>query len=78
MRTEGDKSITQQTNDEQKLADRITALRQMQGLIKAGVVLGKTNEASFEAFKDRIWNHDIELYKHVPGARQLFDGLMKY
>ena len=78
VRTEGDKSITQQTNDEQKLADRITALRQMQGLIKAGVVLGKTNDANFEAFKDRIWNHDIELYKHVPGARQLFDGLMKY
>ena len=78
VRTEGDKSITQQTNDEQKLADRITALRQMQGLIKAGIVLGKTNEANFEAFKDRIWNHDIELYKHVPGARQLFDGLMKY
>jgi CDP-glycerol glycerophosphotransferase len=78
VRTEGDKSITQQTNDEQKLADRITALRQMQGLIKAGVVLGKTNDANFEAFKDRIWNHDIELYKHIPGARQLFDGLMKY
>jgi len=78
VRTEGDKSITQQTNDEQKLNDRITALRQMQGLIKAGVVLGKTNDANFEAFKDRIWNHDMELYKHVPGARQLFDGLMKY
>ena len=78
VRTEGDKSITQQTNDEQKLSDRITALRQMQGLIKAGAVLGKTNNANFEAFKDRIWNHDIELYKHVPGARQLFDGLMKY
>ena len=78
VRTEGDKSITQQTNDEQKLADRITALRQMQGLIKAGVVLGKTNDANFEAFKDRIWNHDMELYKNVPGARQLFDGLLKY
>ncbi len=78
VRTEGDKSITQQTNDEQKLADRITALRQMQGLIKAGVVLGKTNDANFEAFKDRIWNHDMELYKDVPGARQLFDGLLKY
>ena len=78
VRTEGDKSITQQTNDEHKLADRITALRQMQGLIKAGVVLGKTNDANFEAFKDRIWNHDIELYKDVPGARQLFDGLLKY
>jgi CDP-glycerol glycerophosphotransferase len=78
VRTEGDKSITQQTNDEQKLADRITALRQMQGLIKAGVVLGKTNDANFEVFKDRIWNHDMELYKNVPGARQLFDGLLKY
>ena len=78
VRTEGDKSITQQTNDQQKLADRITALRQMQGLIKAGAVLGKTNDANFEAFKDRIWNHDIELYKNVPGARQLFDGLLKY
>lgn len=78
VRTEGEKSITQQTNDDQKLADRITALRQMQGLIKAGVVMGKTNQANFEAFKNRIWNHDIELYKHIPGARQLFDGLLKY
>lgn len=78
VRTEGEKSITQQTGDNQKLADRITALRQMQGLIKAGVVLGKTNDANYEAFKERIWNHDMELYKNVPAARQMFDGLLKY
>jgi CDP-glycerol glycerophosphotransferase len=77
VRTEGEKSITQQTNDEQKLADRITALRQMQGLIKAGMVMGKTNERNMEVFKDRVWNHDIPLYKHVPGSRALFDGLLK-
>lgn len=77
VRTEGAKSITQQTNDDQKLADRITALRQMQGLIKAGVVMGKTNEHNMEVFKDRVWNHDIELYKHIPGSRALFDGLLK-
>ena len=77
VRTEGEKSITQQTNDEKKLADRITALRQMQGLIKAGMVMGKTNERNMEVFKDRVWNHDIPLYKHVPGSRALFDGLLK-
>lgn len=77
VRTEGAKSITQQTNDEQKLADRITALRQMQGLIKAGMVMGKTNERNMDIFKDRVWNHDIPLYKHVPGSRALFDGLLK-
>ena len=77
VRTEGEKSITQQTNDEKKLADRITALRQMQGLIKAGMVMGKTNERNLEVFKDRVWNHDIPLYKHVPGSRALFDGLLK-
>ena len=77
VRTEGERSITQQTNDEKKLADRITALRQMQGLIKAGMVLGKTNERNLEVFKDRVWNHDIPLYKHVPGSRALFDGLLK-
>lgn len=77
VRTEGAKSITQQTNDDQKLADRITALRQMQGLIKAGVVMGKTNEHNMEIFKDRVWNHDIALYKHIPGSRALFDGLLK-
>ena len=77
VRTEGAKSITQQTNDEKKLADRITALRQMQGLIKAGIVMGKTNERNLEVFKDRVWNHDIPLYKHVPGSRALFDGLLK-
>jgi CDP-glycerol glycerophosphotransferase len=77
VRTEGAKSITQQTNDEKKLADRITALRQMQGLIKAGIVMGKTNENNLEVFKNRVWNHDIPLYKHVPGSRALFDGLLK-
>ncbi len=77
VRTEGAKSITQQTNDSQKLADRITALRQMQGLIKAGMVMGKTNQRNMEVFKDRVWNHDIPLYKHIPGARALFDGLLK-
>ena len=77
VRTEGERSITQQTNDEKKLADRITALRQMQGLIKAGMVMGKTNERNMEVFKDRVWNHDIPLYKHVPGSRALFDGLLK-
>jgi CDP-glycerol glycerophosphotransferase len=77
VRTEGEKSITQQTNDAKKLADRITALRQMQGLIKAGMVMGKTNEHNLEVFKNRVWNHDIPLYKHVPGSRALFDGLLK-
>jgi glycosyltransferase involved in cell wall biosynthesis len=77
VRTEGAKSITQQTNDEKKLADRITALRQMQGLIKAGIVMGKTNDNNLEVFKNRVWNHDIPLYKHVPGSRALFDGLLK-
>jgi CDP-glycerol glycerophosphotransferase len=77
VRTEGAKSITQQTNDEKKLADRITALRQMQGLIKAGIVMGKTNENNLEVFKNRVWNHDIPLYKHVSGSRALFDGLLK-
>ena len=76
VRTEGEKSITQQTNDEKKLADRITALRQMQGLIKAGMVMGKTNERNLEVFKTRVWKHDIPLYKDVPGARKMFDGLI--
>ena len=77
VRTEGAKSITQQTNDSQKLTDRITALRQMQGLLKAGLVMGKTNQRNLEVFKDRVWNHDIPLYKEVPGSRALFDGLLK-
>jgi CDP-glycerol glycerophosphotransferase len=77
VRTEGEKSITQQTSDNQKLADRITALRQMQGLIKAGMVMGKTNERNMQVFKDRLWNHDIPLYKNVPGSRDLFEGLLK-
>ena len=77
VRTEGEKSITQQTNDDQKLADRITALRQMQGLIKAGMVMGKTNERNLEVFKDRLWKHDMPLYKHMTGSRDLFEGLLR-
>lgn len=77
VRTEGAKSITQQTSDNKKLTDRITALRQMKVLIKAGIVMGKTNERNLEVFKDRVWNHDIPLYKHVPGSRAMFDELLK-
>jgi CDP-glycerol glycerophosphotransferase len=76
VRTEGEKSITQQTNDDQKLADRITALRQMQGLIKVGVTMGKANERNMEVFKNRVWLHDIALYKDVAGSRKMFDGLV--
>jgi CDP-glycerol glycerophosphotransferase len=76
VRTEGSKSITQQTSDEKKLADRITALRQMQGLIKVGMTMGKANERNMEIFKTRVWKHDIPLYKEVPGARKMFDGLI--
>lgn len=76
VRTEGENSITQQTSDDQKLADRITALRQMQGLIKAGMVMGKTNERNLEVFKDRLRKHDIPLYKHMPGSRDLFEGVI--
>jgi CDP-glycerol glycerophosphotransferase len=76
VRTEGEKSITQQTSDQKKLADRITALRQMQGLIKVGMTMGKANERNMEIFKTRVWKHDIPLYKEVPGSRKMFDGLI--
>lgn len=76
VRTEGAKSITQQTNDEQKLADRITALRQMKGLLQSGIILGKTNQENLEAFKRRVLNHDVPLYKHVPGAAQKLKDLL--
>lgn len=76
VRTEGVKSITQQTSDDKKLADRLTALKQIKSLLQTGLVTGKTNEKNLEAFANRILKHDIPLYKHVPGASQKFKNLL--
>ena len=71
VRTEGSKSITQQTSDEVKINDRLKALREMQGLLKAGVVLGKTNQKNLVAFKMRKKNHDLKLYLKTASKTQL-------
>ena len=73
VRTEGAKSITQQTNDTQKLADRLLSLRQIKALLESGLPSGRTNQANIDAFKARVQKHDIKLYENsVPGSAEQF------
>ncbi len=78
VRTEGAKSITQQTNDSKKLDDRLKSLREIKALLETGLPSGRTNASNLEAFRARVKAHDIKLYeKSVPGSAQQFADLLK-
>jgi len=62
VRTEGSKSITQQTGDDVKFADRMTALKAMRASIHAAIKAGKATQANMDAFADRLRTHDAKLH----------------
>lgn len=77
VRTEGAKSITQQTSDQVKLADRIKSLRTIQTLIENAIKDGRATARNLEVFRQRIREHDLKLHlKTVPNARELFDEFL--
>jgi hypothetical protein len=77
VRTEGELSITQQTNATKKLEDRLTSLREIAKLIKDAIADGRATEQHWKTFCQRIDEHDRKLYaKAIPGSGKLFDELL--
>ncbi|MEN9713908.1 MAG: hypothetical protein RLZZ164_572 [Actinomycetota bacterium] len=73
VRTEGARSITQQTSDAAKLEDRLTSLREIKKIIVKAIKDGRATEQNAKAFEARIRVHDLKLYENsVPNARERF------
>ena len=73
VRTEGTRSITQQTSDAAKLEDRLTSLREIKKIIARAIKDGRATVQNSRTFESRILAHDLKLYeKSVPNAREKF------
>ncbi len=62
VRTEGAKSITQQSTSDKQFEDRFDALVQMRESIQGAIDAGKANQANKDAFADRLRTHDAKLH----------------
>ncbi len=62
IRTEGDRSITQQSADEVKFQHRLEQLKQVKSSIVAAVAVKRANHKNLEAFADRVLSHDLRLH----------------
>jgi hypothetical protein len=69
VRTEGTKSITQNSAADKQFVDRYAALVEMRKLIDRAVKRGKASEKNLEAFANRIKSHDLKL--HADRTEQL-------
>jgi CDP-glycerol glycerophosphotransferase len=69
VRTEGTKSITQNSSADKQFVDRYAALVEMRKLIDKAVKSGKASEKNLEAFAKRIKSHDLRL--HADRTEQL-------
>jgi glycosyltransferase involved in cell wall biosynthesis len=77
VRTEGARSITQQTSDAQKFADRLKSLRQIQKTIQKAIKDGRATEQNAVVFARRIREHDLKLYANsVPNAAELLNEFL--
>ena len=77
VRTEGDRSITQQASDEQKFADRLTSLREIQRTIRKAIKDGRATEQNAIVFAKRIREHDLKLYAgKLANAEKLLTELL--
>ncbi len=62
VRTEGSKSITQQSTSDKQFDDRFNALVQMSKSIHGAIEAGKATKANMDAFADRLRTHDAKLH----------------
>ena len=62
IRTEGDRSITQQSKDELKFEHRMAQLKRVRSKIEAAVVNGRATRANLVAFSERVLEHDLRLH----------------
>ncbi len=74
VRTEGERSITQQRHDAKKLEDRLRSLREIKNVILQAIRDGRATNRNLEVFQQRIKSHDMKLYaSSVKGSEKLFD-----
>ena len=71
IRTEGTRSITQQSNDELKFEHRLGQLRIVRNQIEAAVGDGRATKENLDAFSERVLDHDLRL--HPDKERELRD-----
>lgn len=69
VRTEGTKSITQNSAADKQFVDRFAALVEMRKLIDEAVKRGSASAKNLEAFSKRIKSHDLKL--HADRTEQL-------
>lgn len=71
VRTEGVRSITQQTGDSNKIADRIKSLHEQRDLIAKAIIEGKAKQENLMALYERVKNHDFKLYQKTASKVEL-------
>ena len=62
IRTEGDRSITQQSKDELKFEHRLAQLARVRGKIEAAIESGRATQENLVAFSERVLQHDLRLH----------------
>ncbi len=62
IRTEGSRSITQQSGDDLKFAHRLEELHKVKAMIKDAIAIGKATRANLDAFSERVMRHDLRLH----------------
>lgn len=71
VRTEGAKSITQETSGSKKIGDRLKSLGQQKELILSAIASGAAGSENLTEFYSRVRNHDYKLYKKTASKEQL-------
>ena len=62
IRTEGTRSITQQSDDDIKFTHRLEELNKVKAMIKNAITQGRATSANLEAFSERVMRHDLRLH----------------
>ena len=71
VRTEGVKSITQETGQSQKISDRLVSLGLQRDLILSAIASGRATSENLAEFYSRIKKHDFKLYEKTASKEQL-------
>jgi CDP-glycerol glycerophosphotransferase len=62
IRTEGERSITQQSKDELKFEHRMAQLKRVRSKIQTAIGNGRATQANLVAFSERVLDHDLRLH----------------
>ena len=62
VRTEGTRSITQESGDDIKFEHRLEELQKVKSMIQDAIAQGRATTANLEAFSERVIRHDLRLH----------------